>query len=181
MLVKGASEDWAKSPDIKRNFEETGIEWVHHCTDTVMTKLRFHIQDWYLKVSTLRLMQNGRHFPDNIFTHISLNEHVGMSIQISLKIVCEGPINNNPAWVQIIAWCQLRYRPISESMMILHLCVTQPQWIAVTLQILTIYAKRNLIITVSAKTKKWCHLFLVIWSLHSIFSSSDSKYLMPRN
>ena len=39
-------------------------------------------------------MQNGRHFPDDIFTCIFLNEYVWLWIEISLKFVSKGPINN---------------------------------------------------------------------------------------
>ena len=58
--------------------------------------------------ATLRSIQNGRHFPDDIFKIIFLNEnvHISISIKISLKCVPRGPINNIPALVQIIAWRQ---------------------------------------------------------------------------
>ena len=36
----------------------------------------FHSQQKNYAINTLRLRQNGRHFPDNIFTHIFLNENV---------------------------------------------------------------------------------------------------------
>ena len=42
---------------------------------------------WIKLFNTLRPRQNGRHFPDNIFRHIFLNEHVENSIQISLEFV----------------------------------------------------------------------------------------------
>ena len=44
--------------------------------------------------STLRPRQNGRHFPDDIFKWIFLNENVWISINIPLKFVPRGPINN---------------------------------------------------------------------------------------
>ena len=53
-------------------------------------------------VNTLRLQQNGCHFPDNIFTCIFLDENVRVSIKISLKFVPKGPISNMPALVQIM-------------------------------------------------------------------------------
>ena len=56
-----------------------------------------------LRVNTLRPRQNGRHFADDTFTRIFLNENVRISIKISLKFVPKGPINNNPALVQIMA------------------------------------------------------------------------------
>ena len=38
-------------------------------------------------VSTLRPRQNGRHFPDDTFKRIFLNENISISIKISLKFV----------------------------------------------------------------------------------------------
>ena len=49
--------------------------------------------------NTLRPRQNGRHFPDYIFKCIFLNENVWISINISLKFVPKGLINNIPALV----------------------------------------------------------------------------------
>ena len=43
--------------------------------------------------------QNGRHFTDYIFRCIFVNEKFCMLIQISLKFVPKGPIDNNPAFV----------------------------------------------------------------------------------
>ena len=53
-------------------------------------------------------------------------------IDISLKFVPEGRINNIQALVQIMAWCWLGDKPLSELMMVsllTHICVTQPQWV----------------------------------------------------
>ena len=52
-----------------------------------------------VEFNTLRPGQNGRHFPDDISKCISLNENVSISIEISLKFVSGGPINNIPALV----------------------------------------------------------------------------------
>ena len=51
--------------------------------------------------NTLRPRQNGRHFTDDIFKCIFVNENVWIAIEISLKFVPKGPINNIPALVQI--------------------------------------------------------------------------------
>ena len=59
---------------------------------------------WLRWVNTLRPRQNGRHFPNDIFKWIFLNENVLISIKISLKFVPRGPINNIPTLVQIMAW-----------------------------------------------------------------------------
>ena len=78
-------------------------------------------------INTLRPRQNGGHFPNNIFQWISLNENVWISIKISMKLVPWGSIDNILALVQILAWCQSGYKPLSEPMM--HICVTRPQWV----------------------------------------------------
>ena len=43
-------------------------------------------------------MQKCRHFPDDIYKCILLNENVWIPTKISLKFVPKGPINNMPAW-----------------------------------------------------------------------------------
>ena len=82
--------------------------------------------------NTLRTRQNGRHFPDDTFKCIFLNENVWISIKISLKFVLKGAINNIPALVQIMAWRRPGDKPLSEPMMVslpTHKCVTRPQWV----------------------------------------------------
>ena len=84
------------------------------------------------KFNTLRPRQNGRHFADDTFKRIFLNENVRISIKISLKFVPKCPINNIPALVQIMAWRRPGDKPLSEPMMIslpTHICVTRPQWV----------------------------------------------------
>ena len=56
--------------------------------------------EWTCGLNTLRLRQKGRHFPDDIFKCIFLNENVWISIKISQKFVLKGPINNIPTLVQ---------------------------------------------------------------------------------
>ena len=88
-------------------------------------------------INTLRPRQNGRHFADDTFKRIFLNENVRISIKISLKFVPKGPINNIPALVQIMDWRRPGDKPLSEPMMDnlpTHICVTRPQWVnAVTI------------------------------------------------
>ena len=71
----------------------------------------------YANINTLRQTQNGRHFPDAIFKWIFVNENARILINISLKFVPKGPINNIPALVQIMAWHQPGDNPLSEPMM----------------------------------------------------------------
>ena len=70
-----------------------------------------------LRVNTLSPRQNGRHFADDIFKWVFLNENVWFSIKISLKFVHKVPINNFPALVQIMAWRRTGDKPLSEPMM----------------------------------------------------------------
>ena len=93
--------------------------------------------DWLLQglnqgLNTLRPIQNGRHFPDDIFQSIFLNENVWISIKISLRFLPKGPNNNIPALVQIMAWHRPGNKPLSEPMMVtlrMHICITWSQWV----------------------------------------------------
>ena len=83
-------------------------------------------------VKTLRPRQNGRHFPDDIFKGIFLNENEWISLKISLKFVPKVRINNIPALVQIMAWRRPGDKPLSGPVMIsllTHLCVARPPWV----------------------------------------------------
>ena len=88
-----------------------------------------------LGVNTLRPRQNGRHFTDDSFGCIFLNENVRIAIKIWLNFFLKGPINNIPALVQIMAWRRTGDKPLSEPMMVslpTHLCVTRPQWVNIS-------------------------------------------------
>ena len=43
-----------------------------------------------------------------------MNEKFCILIKISLKFVPKGPVDNNPALVQIMAWCGIGDKPLSE-------------------------------------------------------------------
>ena len=76
-------------------------------------------------INTLRARQHGRHFADDTFRRIFLNENVMISIKISPKFVPKGPINNIPALVQIMAWRRPGDKPLPEAMMVsllTHMC-----------------------------------------------------------
>ena len=81
--------------------------------------------------NTLRPRQDGRYFADDIFTCIFSNENCCILLKFSLKYVRKGPIDNNPALVQIMAWRRSCDKPLSEPMMVsllTHICVARPQW-----------------------------------------------------
>ena len=67
----------------------------------------------WIKFNTLRLKQNGPHFPDDIFDCIFLNENAWILIKIALKFVTKGSINNSPALVQVMAWRRSSDKPLS--------------------------------------------------------------------
>ena len=67
-------------------------------------------------IHTLKPRQNVRHFADDIFKCIFLNENIWMLI--SVKFVARGPINNIPAFVQIMVWHRPGDKSLSEPMMV---------------------------------------------------------------
>ena len=112
------------------------IHWVGCTTCWIHVSLEWDSCDLHIlslgTVNTLRPRQDGRHFPDDIFKSIFMNENVWISIKISLKFVPKGPINNIPALVQIMAWRRPGDKPLSEPMVVrlpTHICVTRPQWV----------------------------------------------------
>ena len=81
-------------------------------------------------LNTLRPRQNGRHFADDIFKCIFMNENVWIVIENSLNFVPKGRINNIPALVQIMGWRRRGDKPLFEPMMVsllMHTCVTRAQ------------------------------------------------------
>ena len=104
----------------------------------------------------LRPKRNGRHFPDDNFKWIFLNEYVWISIKISPKFAPKNAIENIPASVQIVAWHrQPGDKTLSEPMMVsllTHTCVTRPQWVK-----LTSYAAAHIMpsLTDTCNSLKW--------------------------
>ena len=70
---------------------------------------------WFFNSSSP--IQNGRHFADSIFRCIFVNEKFYILSKISLKFVLKGPIDNKPALVQVMAWCQTGDKPLPEPML----------------------------------------------------------------
>ena len=65
-------------------------------------------------IITLRQRQNGRHFADDIFKCIFLNENGWISLKISLKFVPKVPIDNILTLVQIMAWGRPGDKPLDH-------------------------------------------------------------------
>ena len=99
---------------------------------TLVSALLYSVFCYIWLHNTLRPRQNGRHFADDIFKCISLNENVWILLKISLRFAPGVQINNIPALVQIMAWCWPGTKPLSEPAMeclLMHMCATRPQWV----------------------------------------------------
>ena len=109
-----------------------------HCLNQWWSNSQTHIRIIRPQcVNTLRLRKNGRHFADDTFKHIFLNENVRISIKISLQFVSKSPIKNIPTLVQIMAWHRPGDKPLSEPMIVrlpTRICVTRPQWVNDTIE-----------------------------------------------
>ena len=111
--------------------------WCCHATSHYLNQCCHWITNPYYttrpqRFNSLRPRQNGRHFPDDIFKLVFLNENVWIFIKISLKFVSNVLTNNIPPLVQIMAWRWPGDKSLSEPMMVsllTHICVTRPQWV----------------------------------------------------
>ena len=87
---------------------------------------------WHCLFNILRPKRNRRHFADDIFKCIFLNENVLLAIKISLEFIPNGPIKSISALGQIMAWRRPGHKPLSEPMLrslLTHTCVTRPHWV----------------------------------------------------
>ena len=78
------------------------LEVVKMITSSAASDANFIKMTTTFPFNTLSPRQDGRHFADDIFKCIFLNENVWIPIKISLKFVPKGPINNIPAWLGAI-------------------------------------------------------------------------------
>ena len=115
--------------DLVASWSGTIIDWWR---DQVLLGIIYIEYSEVKSFNTLRQRQNGRHFADDNLKRIFLNENIEISIEISLKFVPNGPINNIPALVQIMAWRRPGDKPSSEPIVVrlpMHVCVTRPKWV----------------------------------------------------
>ena len=80
-------------------------------------------------LNTFRPRQNYRHFADDIFKCIFLNENVWISLKISLNYIPKVPINAILELVHIMAWRRPGDKSLSWAMMLTHICFTRLQWV----------------------------------------------------
>ena len=132
-----------------------------------------------LALNTLRPRQNGRHFADDIYKCIFLNENVWDSIKIPMKLVHKDPNNSIPSLVQIMAWRRPGDRPLSEPIMVrlpTQICVARPQGVNVSIRILRWYMQLqfsiNPPVAQTGKFRKKNSQYYVFWCLGPPFESS---------
>ena len=73
-----------------------------------------------------------RHFPDDIFKYIFLNENEWIAINVSVKCFPKSVISNILALIEIIVWRHPGDKPSSQPVMVsllTHICVTRPRWV----------------------------------------------------
>ena len=123
---------------LQRQYKHSGTETILFMYDlpsgqTIIDIAKY--QFFHHQINTLRQRQNGRHFADDLFKCIFLNENVWIWIEISMKFVPRGQINKIPASVPIMAWHQSGDKPLSETMIIsllTDICITWPQCVNIT-------------------------------------------------
>ena len=115
-----------------------------------------------VQFNSLWLKQNGRHFADDIFNCIFLNETAWIWIKISLKFVILGSVDNIPALVQIMAWRHSGNKPLSEPRVVnlpMHICVTRPQWV----KGLELYKNKWELFPKETYLPGFCYCLLTMW------------------
>ena len=122
---------------------------------TVLRKSSCYCMPWTLMIpaiickvlnNSLRPRRDRRHFADDIFKCVCLNENEWISLGISLKFVSKVRINNIPSLVQIMAWRRSGDKPLSEPMMVsllTQICVTRPQWVKAGPQYCCLYTDHS--------------------------------------
>ena len=61
--------------------------------------------------------ENGRHFADDSFKHIFMNEKFCISTSMSPRFIPKGPIFNKSALDQVMAWRRTGDNPLPEPML----------------------------------------------------------------
>ena len=79
-----------------------------------LTKRLAHIGS---AVNSSSLGQNGRHFADDIFKYIFMNQKFSISIRISLKFVLKGQIDKKSALVKVMDWRRTGDKPLPETLL----------------------------------------------------------------
>ena len=97
-----------------------------------MAQLFNNILSFLYDINSSPPAQNGCQLADNIFKCISVNENFCILLQMSLKFVPKGSINNMSALVQVMAWRKTGDRPLPEPWWpssLVYMCGTRGRWV----------------------------------------------------
>ena len=100
--------------------------------------------------NTLRSGINRRHYTDNFFECIFLNENIRIPIHIILKFVSKGPINTVPLLVQKMAWRRPGDKPLSDRWWLDYWCK---------------YASLGSLSLWGTRVSTGTHISVIFWSL----------------
>ena len=70
---------------------------------------------------TSRPRRKSRHVADNIFKCIFSKEKLSILILVLVWFVVKGPVDNKPALVWVIVWCQMGYKSLPEQSWLISL------------------------------------------------------------
>ena len=137
------------------------------CLTWIFSLQKSRLMKSYDRINTLRPRQNGRHVPDDIFKCIFLNQNVWISIEISLKFIPKGPINNIPALVRIMNQWWLVYQHIYASLGLNELRQKQYTTLAYNIQTATWFNLRFQTVWgyETWATIGWCCYHLCDWPI----------------
>ena len=162
------------------------VVWIYTTADRDWTdKIQLQIKPREA-FNTLKPRLNGRHFADDIFKGIFLNENIWIPIEFSLKFVPvpRGPINNIPTLVQVMAWHRPSDKPLSEPMMvklITHICGNRPQWVNASVAKSWWVANfRWQVPWLGRGLQRWMVLYDRLWDIDALARLSQNPFcLMP--
>ena len=90
-----------QNTDVLYSYRFWYIWWIHFTN--IIRSNSIDTRAYLRSINTLRPRQNVRHFPDDIFKCVFMNDNVWNLLHISLKFFPRVRINNIPALVQIMA------------------------------------------------------------------------------
>ena len=98
----------------KMRLKVSSAKWRQFCLGLNVLKSPTHCG----LLKTLSPWQSSCCYTKNIINLISSHDNFHNLIQISLKFISNGPMHDEPALDQIMAWCQTGGKPSSQAIMV---------------------------------------------------------------
>ena len=120
-IILSAVSYWLKPTTSQTDY--CRIAWQHRTNVSLFWTLgmafRINLEGCskHMAITHMKPEQNGWHLTDDTFKHILLNKNYCILIEISLKFVPKGPIDNNSALVEVMAWCRTGTKSLPQPMM----------------------------------------------------------------